>query len=328
MHYWWVNQKRTYRHEVPGGYLWSPKRRSDGRFNPYYEFMKEVSPGDLIFSFANALIRNFGISRSFAYTAPKPDDFGTAGRLWDNVGWRIDVTFREARKPLRPADWIEQLRPLLPPKYSPLQGNGHGNQSMYLTRLDEPLALALASLLGQDVLALALSEIVGESDESEYDAPAETWLLEDHLRKQIEDNSSLADTERQNLVLARRGQGVFRRRVQQIENACRITGVGRAEHLRASHSKPWRDSTNEERLNGENGLLLTPSIDHLYDRGFISFANDGRLLVSPVAHHESLERMGVPTSTELRVGRFSTGQRKYLEYHRDMVFLRARVHAL
>ncbi len=59
-------------------------------------------------------------------------------------------------------------------------------------------------------------------------------------------------------------------RVQALEQRCRITGVDRPEHLRASHSKPWRDSDNAERLDGENGLLLTPSIDHLFDRGFIS----------------------------------------------------------
>jgi hypothetical protein len=52
--------------------------------------------------------------------------------------------------------------------------------------------------------------------------------------------------------------------VMRIERACRITGVNREEHLRASHCKPWRDSTNDERLDGENGLLLTPSIDHLF----------------------------------------------------------------
>jgi hypothetical protein len=51
----------------------------------------------------------------------------------------------------------------------------------------------------------------------------------------------------------------------------RITGVGRREHLRASHIQPWRDSENDARLDGENGLLLTPTIDHLFDRGFISF---------------------------------------------------------
>jgi hypothetical protein len=54
---------------------------------------------------------------------------------------------------------------------------------------------------------------------------------------------------------------------------------------------PSRDSTNAERLDGQNGLLLTPSIDHLFDRGFISFRNDGRLLVSPVAHAPSPERI-------------------------------------
>jgi len=80
------------------------------------------------------------------------------------------------------------------------------------------------------------------------------------------------------------------------------------------------------RLDGENGLLLTPSIDHLFDRGFISFANNGRLLISPVAHIESLRRMGIETDTAFNVGGFSEGQRRHLDYPRDMVFLEARMH--
>src|SRR5262245_36465638 len=118
MRYWWVNQKRTYRHEVPGGYLWSPRRAKNGRIHPYYETMREVSPGDLIFSFANSLIRAFGIARSFAYEAPKPD-FGAAGRDWDDIGWRVDVAFQEITTYFKPADWISTLLPLLPTKYSP-----------------------------------------------------------------------------------------------------------------------------------------------------------------------------------------------------------------
>lgn len=65
--------------------------------------------------------------------------------------------------------------------------------------------------------------------------------------------------------------------------------------LSPARCKPWRDSTNEERLNGENGLLLTPSIDHLFDRGFIGFEDSGTLIISPVAHRPSLERMGIQT---------------------------------
>ncbi len=62
-------------------------------------------------------------------------------------------------------------------------------------------------------------------------------------------------------------------------------------------------SSNEERLDGHNGLLLTPTIDHLFDRGSISFEKDGKLLVSPVVHWKSVQRMGIADGTT-NVGRF------------------------
>jgi hypothetical protein len=108
------------------------------------------------------------------------------------------------------------------------------------------------------------------------------------------------------------------------ERACRVTGVSVEAHLRASHCKPWRNATNEQRLDGENGLLLTPSIDHLFDRGFIGFAGNGDLIVAPVADPESLRRMGIDVQHRLNVGPFSEGQRKFLQYHQDNVLLRSR----
>ena len=125
------------------------------------------------------------------------------------------------------------------------------------------------------------------------------------------------------MIVARQGQGLFKQRVMAVEHRCRITLVENPAHLRASHCKPWRDSNNEERLNGENGLLLTPSIDHLFDQGFISFEDNGRLIVSPVAHTPSLNRMGVETDRIVNVGPFSQGQRSFLDYHRNAVLLRA-----
>jgi hypothetical protein len=110
--------------------------------------------------------------------------------------------------------------------------------------------------------------------------------------------------------------------VSRIESRCRITGVENPAHLVASHW-PWRDATNDERLDGENGLLLTPSIDHLFDRGFIGFENNGRLIVSPVAHHASLLRMGIDTAGALNVGSFTSGQKRFLDFHRNQVLLRA-----
>jgi hypothetical protein len=320
MRYWWVNQNQTYRHEVRGGYLWSPKRKKTG-INPFYEFMREVSPGDLILSYAHTRISAFGVARSYAYEAPKPEEFGSAGRNWEAIGWRVDVEFHEADTPFRPADWIEKLRPLLPGRYSPLLKDGRGVQSIYLTELPQNLAI-LADLLGTEVGALARTEVVAERATA---VAPEVVLWEDHLRAQIQDDTSLETTEKEALVQARRGQGLFRRRVQGIESRCRVTLVTRDEHLRASHIKPWRDSSNEERLTGENGLLLTPSIDRLFDQGFISFQGDGILLLSPVAHSESLRKMGVSTDQEVNVGEFTRIQSSFLEYHRDAVFLRAQV---
>jgi hypothetical protein len=85
------------------------------------------------------------------------------------------------------------------------------------------------------------------------------------------------------------------------------------------------NAQNDERLHGENRLLLTPTVDHLFDRGFISFENNGDLLIFPVVHRESLKRLGIPLDERQNLGAFSEGQRRYLEYHRDLVFLEARV---
>ena len=323
MRYWWVNQNQTYQHEVPGGYMWSPKRKANGDRNPFYEFMREVAPGDLVFSFCDTKIRAVGIARSFAYEAPKPEEFGQAGRNWEAIGWRVDVAFNEIPQEFRPADWIEQLRPLLPPQYSPLLPDGRGLQSIYLTALNRGLALTLAGLISDEVLALAQGETIAEV---EMPPPAaEVVLWEEYLRRSIQEDPTIPETDREALVVARRGQGLFRERVQLIEDHCRVTGVDQPEHLRASHCKPWRDSSHRERLNGENGLLLTPSIDHLFDRGFISFRDSGDLLISPVAHKLSLRRMGVATDTKVNVGGFSAGQTHFLEFHRDAVFLQSQV---
>ncbi|MCM2310070.1 MAG: HNH endonuclease [Steroidobacteraceae bacterium] len=324
MRYWWVNQNQTYRHEVAGGYLWSPKRKANGHLNPFYEFMREVAPGDVIFSFADTFVRAIGIAKSHCYECPKPLEFGSVGMNWEQVGWKIDVEYRSLSKPIRPAANMVTLAPLLPERYSPLSANGHGSQSVYLTGVPAEMAHALAGLIGHEARrAMEVGNTLAQ-DTGLSDRPAQALAeWEEHLRSTIENSSTITETEKQQLVLSRRGQGKFRDNVSRIETHCRITGVNRPEHLIASHCKPWRDSDNAERLDGENGLLLTPSIDHLFDRGFIGFENNGELLVSPVAHQLSLKKMGVPLGRRVNVGRFSAGQRKYLEFHRESVFLQA-----
>lgn len=324
MRYWWVNQNQTYRHEVQGGYLWSPKRKANQTQNPFYDFMREVMPGDIVFSFSNTQVRAIGIAATHAYEAPKPLEFGQAGAYWNNIGWRVDVRFHELQLPARPADHMSVLAPLLPSKYAPLRPNGAGLQSVYLTRLPEEFAAALIDLLGAEAYGLVRGLHLGEERPAYVSSGVGLAQWEEHELSQVQTDRALGDTERQAIVLARRGQGLFKKRVMKLETACRITGVNREEHLRASHCKPWRDANNEERLDGENGLLLTPSMDHLFDRGFIGFDSNGQTIISPVADRESLMRMGLDPRAPPNVGTFSSGQREYLEFHRDNVLLMSR----
>jgi|LauGreDrversion2_5_1035112.scaffolds.fasta_scaffold00643_3 hypothetical protein len=316
MRYWWVNQNQTYKHEVGGGYLWSPKRNSNGARNPFYESMREVSPGDLIFSFKDTRILAIGIAQSYCWENPKPIEFGNSGQNWENIGWKVKVNFTEIKNAIRPKEHMTVLGPYLPDKYSPLQPNGNGLQSLYLTELPIPFAEVLIGLIGHEASSLSsAAEVVvpALADDLEF------W--ESKMESDIVSDTSVIETEKLSIVKARVGQGVFRERVSLIEKKCRITGVDNPVHLIASHCKPWRDSNNQERLDGENGLLLTPSIDHLFDRGFIGFENNGRLIISPVAHRPSLQLMGIDTAQTVNVGNFSSGQQKFLEFHRKSVFL-------
>jgi hypothetical protein len=328
MRFWWVNQNQTFRQETEGGYLWSPKRNANDGKNPFYEFMREVAPGDFVFSFEGTYIRAVGIARSNAYESPKPPEFGNAGPNWNRIGWRVDVRFERLDNQLRPSDYMQRLLPVLPPRYSPLQANGRGNQGVYLTAVPPMMADILVSLIGEQAIQLrkVFSTITDYDSSHAYAAALGLVEWEEHLIDELKRDKNLPETERETLVLARRGQGLFKQNVRKIEEKCRITKVDQIEHLRASHIKPWRDCKNaDERLAANNGLLLTPSIDHLFDRGFISFENDGSLLISPAAQLLSLKKMGVETDKPVNVNKFNEEQSYFLDYHRENVFLQARI---
>jgi putative restriction endonuclease len=325
MRYWWVNQNQTFRQEIDGGYLWSPKRNKNKHRNPFYEFMREVAPGDIVFSFCDTRIAALGIVSGYCRESPKPEEFGTAGTNWSGIGWRVGVRWQRLAIGIRPKDYIARLRPDLASKYAPLTPDGNGLQSVYLTQVSARLASTLFALIGKE--ATSVADVGREISTIERDSPAPEQDIEEWERRvevAIATDVAIQETERTALVQARRGQGVFRENVRSIERACRITNVERMEHLVASHVRPWRDSSNEQRLDGENGLLLTPTVDHLFDKGFISFEDAGQLIISPVADQKSLKRMGIETEDRVNVGTFSQGQRLYLEFHRENVLRMAR----
>jgi HNH endonuclease len=131
---------------------------------------------------------------------------------------------------------------------------------------------------------------------------------------------NLAETERQSIIKARIGQGIFRQQLLEMWKGCAVTDVKLPNVLRASHIKPWRFSNNSERMNPYNGLLLLPQYDQLFDNGLISFGEDGRLLRSPALDTIEPGKLGISPVDKLRL--LSHHHLEFLTYHREEVFVR------
>jgi len=309
--YWWVNQNQTFKEETRGHFMWSPKLNANGARNQFYENMREVSAGDVVFSFCDTRIKAIGIVSARSQTGPKPD-FGSVGANWGDEGWFVPVDFITLQNQIRPKEHIAVLRPFLPSKYSPLQVSGDGLQSVYLAEVPEAMAQALIGLIGQDYWD-NLAVIIAVKDESTI-SDAEDAIIEQGI---------VGPTFREQVVRARRGQGVFRANVLLRETHCRVTRADDRRHLKASHIKPWRVASDAERLDGSNGLLLSPHIDHLFDQGYITFSANQELLIVPDVRPQLLDAWGIDAG--VRVGDFSRDQSAFLDYHRANVFQRFRL---
>jgi hypothetical protein len=149
-------------------------------------------------------------------------------------------------------------------------------------------------------------------------APETDANVLDDLDSCLTTYQSLPATERAAVTQSRIGQGVFRERVIQLWRSCAVTGLADFRLLRASHIKPWRDSTNSERLDPRNGLLLQPSLDHLFDKGLISFEDSGRIILASGINPRDLALLGVHAEMGLR--QRPEGIQPYLAVHRKSVF--------
>ena len=148
-----------------------------------------------------------------------------------------------------------------------------------------------------------------------YTRDSESEILDAEKKGEF-DGLSSTDVER--VVKSRKGQGKFRRDVIDLWKECSVTGCQQISILKASHIKPWRDASNEERLDPFNGLLLTPNLDTLFDGGFITFDKKGEIAVSSSVEIETLQSFGIDTKYKLKFLDKKTEQ--YLKYHRKYIF--------
>lgn len=122
-------------------------------------------------------------------------------------------------------------------------------------------------------------------------------------------------TERRGLVTSRVGQGWYRQEIlKKWDNICSITGCSVTGILISSHIKGWSECNEDERLDIDNGILLSPNIDSLFDKHFISFEDDGSIIISEKVSKKDLDILGVTKSIRLKV---DEGMKKYLKHHRN-----------
>ena len=120
------------------------------------------------------------------------------------------------------------------------------------------------------------------------------------------------------IIESRLGQGLFRNLLIDCWHGCSVTGCDEISILRASHIKPWRTSTNEERLDTYNGLLLIPNLDAAFDQGFISFEDDGSIIISNKGTSNCFEKLGITEG--MKINGLNRKHFRYLKYHRENVF--------
>lgn len=170
-----------------------------------------------------------------------------------------------------------------------------------------PQKANVAQKLSQDIILVFENFLNIEPDTDDSEAEID----------KINSSTTISKTEKEQLIKSRRGQGIFKARLKLIEKCCRILGTHHQNHLIASHIKPWINSSDEERLDGNNGLLLTPNVDHLFDKGYISFEDNGDLIISD---HVPLDLLSQWAIKKENYRKFNIKQKEYMQYHRGKVF--------
>jgi putative restriction endonuclease len=308
--FWWVNHTDTVRHEIEGSYLWfankvrKSKARSESDKN-----VQRLLPGAIVYSFADGAIGAIGVVLGSAREGAKPREFDSIAEYADTQeGWQVPVRFMTLTNPLRTEDYGAELAPVLPRKHPPILASGASNQHVVLASVPAIMATTLSRLLDGEVERIVgtITESVGRS------------LAEDAAEAAIQQRTDIGSAQKLDLLKARHGQGVFRANVELHEHSCRVTGVLDRRHLWATHIKPWSECDDAQKLDGSNGLLMSPHVAHLFERGYISFSDDGDLLISQELNPVVLDNWHI--TLPLNVGEFRPEQCYFLGCHRHEVF--------
>lgn len=145
-------------------------------------------------------------------------------------------------------------------------------------------------------------------------------LDEINEQEKIENSENISEKKKEQLIQARVGQGEYRKKLLEECMFCPITDVNDERLLVASHIKPWAKSNDSEKIDPNNGFIFTPTYDKLFDRGFISFDDNKRMLVSPWISPMNQKRLNIYEGKKIEKLQLNDKRKEYLVYHRENIF--------
>ena len=299
MNFYIVMQGQTYIEEKQHSIIWSKQVDKSGMRPPFWERMKEVQAGDCIFHYVKGDIVAVSIAKRDYYEAVNPYD-----EEYQKKGYLVETSYEELHNPLSIKEYFQEIELLLPIKYSAFQENGDGNQG-YLYPCNELLAIKLLELIAEMNVNL-------EKQEQLEFAISPVLFKERNLLLQI---IAIMESEAKSKI--RKGKQRFKQALSPIwNNECAICSINSSDLLHASPAKAWKDSTEEEKMDPFNGILLCSNHDALYTKGYIAFDGQGKIHISDRIKETDYEKYMI--HSKIRIKR-QEDHKKYLKWHKKNV---------
>jgi putative restriction endonuclease len=311
MNYYLVFQNKSYKEERSGGYLWAPQKNKLGQTFHHWTDMRSIKKGDIIFNSFNGQMVSVLVAKEDCKEHERPVGLDELD-LWEKDGFLVEAEYINLVAPVTYKDYMGTILQLQGEKYAPFNKAGRGNTG-YLFRVSAKLANLLFEIIEK------------RNGYTKEQFKVEKSIDKQTINKQIINNVEegldkpivLDKTEEELIIKARIGQSTFKKALLNIEKKCKICGVSDTRFLVASHIKPWSLSNNQERLDVNNGLLLCPNHDSLFDKGYISFDKNGKIMVSLEVNEVTKVFMNINASITIQ---FSDQQLIYIAWHRENLY--------
>lgn len=299
MNFFWVNLGTSHKEVFKNKFLWAPQftfnKNGSKIVNQGWSSVSKVKKGDIIFGHLDSKIVCIAKATKDVHPSPRPE--GKTFDQWNENGWKVDIEITKIPEPVRDSEFcdffIEKYNSECSPKVFTVKGI---------------CSVFYMSSLPKGAGALILSHIQDTN-----------YIADDFDPKPRPEPKigSKIDTVREAIIKARIGQGPYRKKLIELWNGkCSVTELAFEELLVASHIVPWSLCESFERIDPYNGLLLSPNLDKLFDKGLISFTDEGKLLLGTSITDEVLNKLGI--SKHSQISALKPENLPYLSRHREL----------